>query len=129
MNPLDSAVLADENISPEVVMALRERGVAVTTAVEIGLGGASDAALLDWAAPEKRVILTHDVDFGLLTIRLGVPFFGVVFLRPGHVSSAIVLGVIDTLRHADIDVEPPFLVVAERRQNRVLIRVRREESR
>ena len=61
-------------------------------------------------------------------MRLGIPYFGVVFLRPGHISSAVVLGVIDTLRRANIDVEPPFLVVAERRQDRVLIRVRREAS-
>ena len=128
MKPLDSALLTDENISPDVVAALRRRGVDVTTATELGLGGASDAALLDRAASERRVILTHDADFGLLTIRLGIPYFGVVFLRPGHISSAVVLGVIDTLRRAEIDVEPPFLVVAERRQDRVLIRVRREAS-
>ena len=128
MKPLDSALLADENISPDVVAALRRRGVDVTTALDLGLGGASDAALLDRAASERRVILTHDADCGLLTIRLGIPYFGVVFLRPGHISSAVVLGVIDTLRRADIDVEPPFLVVAERRQDRVLIRVRREAS-
>ena len=128
MKPLDSALLTDENISPDVVAALRRRGVDVTTATELGLGGASDAALLHRAASERRVILTHDADFGLLTIRLGIPYFGVVFLRPGHISSAVVLGIIDTLRRAEIDVEPPFLVVAERRQDRVLIRVRREAS-
>lgn len=128
MKPLDSALLADENISPDVVAALRRMGVDVATALDLGLGGASDSALLDLAASERRVILTHDADFGLLTIRLGIPYFGVVFLRPGHISSAVVLGVIDTLRRADIDVEPPFLVVAERRQDRVLIRVRREAS-
>lgn len=124
MNPLDSVLLADENISADVVAALRRRGVDVTTALERGLGGASDAALLHLAATEKRVILTHDVDFGLLTVRLGVPYFGVVFLRPGHIASTVVLEVIDTLRQSDIDVDPPFLIVAERRQDRVLIRVR-----
>jgi predicted nuclease of predicted toxin-antitoxin system len=129
MNPLDSALLADENISPEVVAALRERGFDVVTAIESGLVGLPDVALLGRAAAEKRVILTHDSDFGLLAIRLGVPFFGVVFLRPGHIVSSIVLEVIDTLRRADIDVEPPFLVVAERRRDRVLVRVRREEPR
>jgi len=35
---------------------------------------------------------------------------------------------LDSAMHAYIDVEPPFLVVAERRQDRVLIRVHREES-
>ena len=39
MNPLDSALLADENISPEVVAVLRGRGVDVTAAIEVGLGG------------------------------------------------------------------------------------------
>lgn len=126
MNPLEFALLTDENISPEVVAALRDRGLDVQTAVELGLTGGTDSALLRCAASLNRVVLTHDVDFGLLAVRQGIPFVGVIFLRPGHISSAFVLEIIDTLRRAEIDASPPFLIVAERRGNRILIRLRNE---
>ena len=126
MKPLDFALLADENISLELVTALRERGVDVCTIQELGLVGASDAVILFRAKSENRVVLTHDGDFGLLAIRHKTPFLGVIFLRPGHVKSAFSLEAIDTLRSAAVDVEPPFLPVLEHRQNRVVIRLRRE---
>jgi len=124
MNPLAFALLTDENISPEVVAALRDRGLDIQTAVELGLAGGADSALLRCAGSLNRVVLTHDVDFGLLAVRQGIPFVGVIFLRPGHISSAFVLEIIDTLRGAEIDASPPFFVVAERRGNRILIRLR-----
>lgn len=126
MNPLAFALLTDENISPDVVAALRERGLDVRTVIQLGLAGEADAAVLKCAASLNRVVVTHDADFGLLAVRQGVPFVGVVFLRPGHINSAFVLEIIDTLRSADIDAVPPFLVVAEHRRNRISIRLRRE---
>jgi predicted nuclease of predicted toxin-antitoxin system len=125
MNPLEFALLADENIAPAVVTALRERQIDVRTTSELGLVGAADSVLLARALSENRVIVTHDADFGLLTVRQGLPLVGVIFLRPGHIGTAFVLQTIDTLRSADVDVEPPFLIVAEHRKNRVLIRLRR----
>jgi hypothetical protein len=49
-----------------------------------------------------------------------------VFLRPGHIISALVLEVIDTRRGADVDAVPPFLVVAEHRRSTISVRLRRE---
>jgi predicted nuclease of predicted toxin-antitoxin system len=126
MNPLDFALLTDENISPEVVAGLRERGLDVETATGLGLAGATDAALLECAASLSRVVVTHDADFGLLAIRQGVPFVGVIFLRPGHIRGSLVLEVVDKIRRADIDAAPPFLMVAEHRRDRILIRLRGE---
>jgi predicted nuclease of predicted toxin-antitoxin system len=126
MNPLGFRLLADENIAPELVLALRDQGTAVCTVHEVGLIGASDAVLLERAKRENWVVLTHDSDFGLLAIRQQLPFFGVIFLRPGHVDVAFSLESLATLRDAALDVEPPFLLVVERRQRRVLIRLRRE---
>jgi predicted nuclease of predicted toxin-antitoxin system len=126
MNPLDFALVADENIAPELVAALRERRIDVCTLHEWGLSGAADADILSRAYSAKRVILTHDADFGLLAVRRKVPFTGVIFLRPGHIRTSFSLEALDTLRSAAVDVEPPFLIVLERKQNRILIRLRRE---
>lgn len=126
MNPLGFPLLADENVAPDVVAALRERGIDVCTATEAGLSGATDAAILAYAMSASRVALTQDADFGLLAVRRGAPLIGVIFLRPGHIAAPIVLETIDTLRGADVNVEPPFVVVAERRRDRVQIRLRHE---
>jgi hypothetical protein len=44
MNPLDFALVADENIAPELVAALRERRIDVCTLHELGLSGAEVTA-------------------------------------------------------------------------------------
>ena len=47
-----------------------------------------------------------------------------VYLRPGHISAEFVLAVIDALRASTVEVQPPFIAVAERQQSAVRVRVR-----
>jgi predicted nuclease of predicted toxin-antitoxin system len=126
MNAFDFRLLVDENIAPELVLALRDLGTVVCTVHEWGLVGASDAAILDRATREHYVVLTHDSDFGLLAVRQQVPFVGIIYLRRGHANVAFSLESLATRRDAALDLEPPFLLVVERRNDRVLIRLRRE---
>jgi hypothetical protein len=56
MNPLGFPLLADENVAPDVIAALRERGIDVCTAAEAGLSGATDAAILAHAVSASRVV-------------------------------------------------------------------------
>ena len=46
---------------PGLAKALRADGIDASTAAELGLGGSSDAALLDAAAAEGYVLLTENV--------------------------------------------------------------------
>jgi predicted nuclease of predicted toxin-antitoxin system len=124
MKPLQYPLLADENIGPEVVAGLRARGCDVRTVAEEGLIGQPDRAVLDRAVSRGRIVVSHDLAFGRHAIQSGASFVGIVYLRPGHVSSAFVLGVIDVLRDAGPEAEPPFVVVAERRETAVRVRVR-----
>jgi hypothetical protein len=57
-------------------------------------------------------------------IALGAPFVGIVYLRPGHISASFVLAVVDAVLQSPVDVEPPFILVAERREATVRVRVR-----
>ena len=68
MKPFEFPLFADENIHPDVVAALRERGRDVSSVVEAGLGGADDITVLRHAFGEGRVVCTHDSDFGSLLI-------------------------------------------------------------
>jgi predicted nuclease of predicted toxin-antitoxin system len=124
LKPLDYPFLADENIHPDVVAGLRSRGRNVLTAKELGLGGRPDAEILARALILGRVVLTHDSDFGMLAIARGAPYTGIVILRPGHIAAEFVLAVIQAVAEADLDVAPPFLIVAERRGNRIKVRRR-----
>jgi len=125
MRACEYPILADENIHTEVIQLLRSEGRDVRSAYEDGLGGAPDVEVLASAHSQGRVVLTHDSDFGTLAIRQGVPVTGILYFRPGHVSPEIVLSMWRALEEAPIEIEPPFLVVVERRQERVRVRVRK----
>ncbi len=53
----------DEHIPDAVFLALRKYGIDVTTTVNAGLKGRSDAQHLEYARETNRAILTHDADF------------------------------------------------------------------
>lgn len=124
MRPLGLPILADENVHSDVVAALRGQGRDVRSVVESGLGGDDDVAVLRAAHAEGRIVLTHDADFGTLAVRGGEPVIGIIYLRPGHIVARIVLEMMDAIEAHDIDVTPPFVVVAERRGDVVRVRVR-----
>lgn len=67
---------------------------------------------------------THDGDFGTLAIRQGEPFTGIIYLRPGHISATFVLQILTRLEGLDIDLTPPFINVAERREGQIRFRIR-----
>jgi hypothetical protein len=49
---------------------------------------------------------------------------GIIYLRPGHIEPRFVVEMLEALAEATIDVEPPFLVVVQRREGQVRIRFR-----
>ena len=54
---------ADENLNNDIVRGLRRRkpNIDIVRVQDVGLSGADDQAVLEWAAQEGRVLLTHDV--------------------------------------------------------------------
>jgi predicted nuclease of predicted toxin-antitoxin system len=124
VTPLAFPLLVDENIAPDVVAGLRARGCDVRTVWDEQLIGRPDVELLKRATAQGRVVITHDLACGRSAIRAGTSFVGIIYLRPGHISPAFVLDIVDALRASDMDVEPPFIAVAERQQTTVRVRVR-----
>jgi Domain of unknown function (DUF5615) len=59
----------DEDLSPRVVALLRERGLDVTGAHEVGQAGRSDLEQLRYAAREGRCLITRNVTDFLELIR------------------------------------------------------------
>ncbi len=54
---------ADENFNNDIVRGLlrRKPSLDIMRVQDVGLSGADDPTVLEWAAQEGRVLLTHDV--------------------------------------------------------------------
>lgn len=124
MNPLDFPLLADENINPDVIRFLREKGSDVQTVSEEELAGQSDENVLHKAYQSGRVVLTHDSDFGSLAIAQNQAFIGIIYLRPGHIRGEFTIQTLEFTAQRQLDVRPPFIVVAARTGQTVRLRVR-----
>jgi predicted nuclease of predicted toxin-antitoxin system len=125
MNPLDLPLLADENIHSDVITYLkREHFDIVAVSESDSLKGKTDSEILAFAVSEGRTILTHDSDFGKLSIVENKTFIGILYLRPGHIQPEFTIQSLTAIREQYIEVEPPFIIVAERSLDNVKIRVR-----
>ena len=80
-------LLVNENISGTVIRLLRERGHDVLSVKE-SMRSAGDEEILARAQAERRLVITHDKDFGELAFRWGLTAeSGVVLFRlSGHNS-------------------------------------------
>lgn len=90
---------ADENFNNTIVRGLLRRApyLDIVRVQDAGLSGADDPTVLEWAAQEGRVLLTHDVEtitlYAYERIRTGQAMPGVF-----EVSRSIALGqVIDDI--------------------------------
>ncbi len=120
----DYGLLADENVHPEVVGYLRSRGSDVLAVCESGLIGSEDQFLLQFALAENRVLITHDADFGALAVARLEPVVGIVYLRPGHIDPRFTIETLRALFDRNLDLTPPFILVAKRTAQTVTVRVR-----
>ena len=118
-------LLTDENIHRDVVQFLRDRGFDVRDVAEEGLFGTTDVDLLRRAVSQDRVVMTHDRDFGTLAVLAGEPIVGIVYLRPGHINPRFTIETIEAALKEDHDLSPPFILVVQRKDGHVRMRVRR----
>jgi hypothetical protein len=87
---------ADENFNADIVRGLLRRlsDVDIVRVQDAGLSGADDFAVLEWAAREGRIVMTHDistlVSFAFERIASGRPMPGVFAARSsGSIGSTI----------------------------------------
>jgi hypothetical protein len=79
--------LLDENFNGKIVRGLRARqpDVDIIRVQDTELFGADDPVVLEWAAHEGCILLTHDLDtiakYAAERIAQGLPMAGVIFVR------------------------------------------------
>jgi len=68
----------DENVDPDIALALKRAGISVTTSQESGLLAVSDITQLNFAKSQSRILVTHDDDFLILHTQ-GVDHAGITY--------------------------------------------------
>jgi len=82
-------LLADENLHSGIIRGLlrRDPNLDIVRVQDVGLSGADDPDVLDWAARERRVLLTHDANtvtaHAYQRVRAGQIMAGVIEVRSG----------------------------------------------
>jgi len=86
--------MLDENVPASVAKALRERGFNAYRPRDLGLAGASDRELANYAVKNDFILITLDKDFGQLYFSLYKGELTVIVARvksiPTNVKKAIV---------------------------------------
>lgn len=88
--------LVDENFDHRTLAGLKRRmpDLDIVPVQEVGLREADDPAVLEWAAQEERILITHDVstmlDFAYERVTVGLPMPGVIEI-PETVPRAVII--------------------------------------
>lgn len=97
-------LLADENLNRFIVSGVRDRVVAADfpRAQDLGLRGLADPELLEWAARENRIVVSHDVStmtrHGSDRVRQGLELPGLL-LVPSTTPTRIAIDELVVLCH------------------------------
>jgi len=89
--------LADENFKTAIVVGLRRMvpGVDIVRVQDVGLRTTDDPVILEWAARDGRILLTHDIrtipNFANRRVSSGLPMPG-VFVAHVAVPVGVVVG-------------------------------------
>jgi predicted nuclease of predicted toxin-antitoxin system len=84
--------LVDMPLSPALAAWLVQQGHDAVHALELKLDRASDAAILDRARNERRVVVTADLDYPRLLALAGTEGPGLILLRGGNYSEQDAVG-------------------------------------
>jgi predicted nuclease of predicted toxin-antitoxin system len=80
-------LLCDENFNGKIVRAVRslDASIAIARVQDMGLSGAADPVVLEFAAAQHRLLLTHDGHtmpaFALERVKVGLPMPGLVVVH------------------------------------------------
>lgn len=101
-------VLVDEDLPRSTAALLQSLGINASDVRDVGLKGASDAQVFEYAQKEERIIITRDVEFGNILKYPPRSHYGVIVIRlPNTYVRDQILGVI---RKFFVEVEKKELV-------------------
>jgi predicted nuclease of predicted toxin-antitoxin system len=104
--------LADESCDFSVVRALRSVGHDVVSVAELS-PGSDDAAVMDLAHRQGRILLTEDKDFGQLVYAHSQMSHGVILFRyPANARKILPAAVVNLVAEAQDELPGSFIVMS-----------------
>ncbi|MFZ1136852.1 MAG: DUF5615 family PIN-like protein [Candidatus Korobacteraceae bacterium] len=115
-------ILIDMNLSPSGVTVFQQEDWEAVHWSTIGKANALDSEILDWAAVNKYLVFTHDLDFGVLLASKSRRGPSVIQLRSQE-TSPLKMGtlVISAIRQLEPEIGQGALVTIDPRRARVRI--------
>ncbi len=80
--------------------------------------------IIEKAFAEKRIILTHDSDFGKIIYIRNIEFLSIIYLRPGHFNGSYHIATLETILTNWDKVTEGSIVVGYRKNNNIKIRIK-----
>lgn len=103
-------LLTDQNFNGRVLRGLRRRvaHLDVVRAFDVGLASFEDPALLDWAAKDDRIVVSHDINtmpaFAYDRVRAGLAMPG-VFIVPTSMAIGLAIDALEFAAEAFSEAE------------------------
>jgi len=115
-------LLVDMNLSPRWCVALAAYGIEAVHWSDIGAGDEADEAIMRYARDKGYVVLTHDLDFGVLLALTHASGPSVVQLRtPDPMAARVAPKVAQALTQHRVTIESGALVTVDEMRSRVRI--------
>jgi len=113
-------ILIDMNLSPRWCGILQAEGWESIHWSGIGNPSAPDHEIMQWALNERRVVLTHDLDYGAMLAATRAAGPSVVQVRTQDVRPAVLAPLlVPVLRQFEIELDSGALLVVDEAKSRV----------
>ena len=115
-------IVLDMNISPIWEKFLNDAGHEAVHWSKVGDIRAQDVEIMQWAAINKFLVFTHDLDFSCLLYATGAKAPSVIQLRVENILPSLVGNIVlETLRSGEKQLESGALITIDPRRQRIRV--------
>jgi predicted nuclease of predicted toxin-antitoxin system len=94
---------------------------------EENLQGTTDITIIQKCLVTNRIILTQDNDFGKLIFTASIPFYSVIYLRPGHFDGKFHIPTLQSILKNKELIQKGTRIVGQRIDKKIKIRIKQIE--
>lgn len=118
---------ADENISSDLIHWIKSQGYEISSVIEEKMQGTSDINIIKKCFDLNSIIITQDNDFGKLIFTTTIPFYSIIYLRPGHFDGKFHIPTLQSILKNKKLIQKRTLIIGQRIENKIKIRIKQIE--
>ncbi len=115
---------ADENIPSELIEWIRNNEYNVSGVKAEKMFEMADADIIKNCYSSGQIIITQDNDFGKIIFTKSVPFFSIIYLRPGHLDAGFHIPTLKSILKRKELIIAGTLVIGSRKDDKIKIRIK-----